>query len=46
MTREYKEKEDTMIRIIMENGGQELEQMLSGSDGKNSGNHILREYMK
>ena len=46
MTREYKEKEDTMIRIIMENGGQELEQMLSNNDGKNSVNHILREYMK
>ena len=46
MTREYKEKEDTMIRIIMENGGSELEQMLSNNDGKNTGNHILREYVK
>lgn len=46
MTREYKEKEETMIRIIMENGGQELEQMLTNNEGKNSSNHILREYMK
>jgi hypothetical protein len=41
INREYREKEELMMRIIMENGGIDMEQLLS-TDGTNP----FRQYLK
>lgn len=46
MAKEFKLKEETLVRVIMENGGSELEQFLLTSNNLSGGEHILKEYMK
>ena len=46
MNREYKEKEDLMMRIIFENGGVDMQALFNQYNESNNKGDVFRQYLK